>query len=530
MARSLKNISSKVASDFLEMTRKEYLSQQQAMLILGVFIGIVFMIRMTFLSTPMLDRTSWKEIDYITISQNYVNNGFNLFKPTISWPADPPRVTAMEFPLVPYLTGFLIKIFGFNAFSIRMIPLLSFLLIMLVIYQLVRLEIGPVMALFSALMAGFMPLASEFSNMLNSYPPAILAGLTTIYFFDAWLKTETRKYLTFSCLLFSLTILLMPTELTILAPLAWLYYRKHTVKLKAWTKLIPVFSLTLILPFAWYAYSYYLSQHSIDVFGVIGGHDKYQTFQMLGNKIWYSIILGNIKLLLAGLPGVIMVFTGLLVVLFLKKGRLFLFYLLAFGTFVVIVAEGNFDAPYRQFCGIPAISALFGIGIGYFVALVCTIQKTIFRKNFSVLSMIIGVSALCFIYFLLSNFNMLFLRDKSMPLKRNEWMLAEEIKKHSEEGNKIITAGTYSIHAGGNDLSPLLYYYSSRQGWTLDKPSLSLEMVEKLRRKGAILMAIENISREKELQDFSEILRKKYRVIYDNRESELLLLDLMANK
>ena len=34
----------------------------------------------------------------IEISKNYVKNDFNFFKPEITWPAEPPRVTAMELP------------------------------------------------------------------------------------------------------------------------------------------------------------------------------------------------------------------------------------------------------------------------------------------------------------------------------------------------------------------------------------------------------------------------------------------------
>jgi hypothetical protein len=108
------------------------------------------------------------------------------------------------------------------------------------------------------------------------------------------------------------------------------------------------------------------------------------------------------------------------------------------------------------------------------------------------------------------------------------WSFSRVIKNNSETGSKIITAGTYTIHKGGNDLSPVLYYYSERQGWTLNKDQYSLDFIEALSRKGAVLFAIQNISREKELEDFTEVLKKKYKVIFQDNHLELLLLDLKS--
>lgn len=91
---------------------------------LGAIVLFFALIRLAGIAIPSLQWTAWKEIDYISISTNYIDNGFKFHEPTITWPAEPPRVTAMEFPLVPYLSAFLYKVFGFNPFALSS-PILS---------------------------------------------------------------------------------------------------------------------------------------------------------------------------------------------------------------------------------------------------------------------------------------------------------------------------------------------------------------------------------------------------------------------
>jgi hypothetical protein len=524
----IKRIFNEVNGNFLKLSEKDSLSRNSSTRYLALITIIILIIRFFSIDTPLTDRTEWKEIDYINISQNYLLNGFNISKPTISWPAEPPRVTAMEFPLVPYFAAILYKVFGFNSITIRFLTLIAFILIIIVLFKLVNQELGPVPALFSSAIAGFMPLTSVFGNMLNTYPVAILTGLTSIYFFSKWLDSSKVRVGIISCCLFSLTLLLMPTELTIIIPLTWLYYRKNALKVSSWRKMILFVGSAMILPLLWYVYAYYLSKTSIDVFGVFGGHNKYQTKEMLSTFLWYKVIFYRILTLLSGKVGAFFTIAGLFLLFFYKKGRLFFFYGISFAAFLIIVAEGNLDAPYRQFCGIPAMSAFFGIGLTYCIAAVFTIIDKLSKWSFRYSSMVLPALILTCFYLTYKNHIFLFDRNKFDPVNVNEWNFSKIIRNNSETGSRIITAGTYSIHKGGNDLSPVLYYYSARQGWTLKQDQFSLDSIEILRKKGAVLFAIENISREKELQFFTEILKKRYKVIYQNENLDLILLDIRS--
>ena len=71
----------------------------------GLLVFLTAGARLLAIRAPALDRTYWKEIDYIAISSNYRDHGFRFHRPEITWPAEEPRVTAMEFPLVPYVAA-----------------------------------------------------------------------------------------------------------------------------------------------------------------------------------------------------------------------------------------------------------------------------------------------------------------------------------------------------------------------------------------------------------------------------------------
>jgi|GEM_PF-1580698 hypothetical protein len=515
-----------INSIYLQMLGREYINRKYSNAFLGILVLLVLAIRIYSLRTPLPDRTAWKEIDYITISQNYTGNGFDFFKPTISWPAEPPRVTAMEFPAVPYLNSIMYALFGFNTITIRLTTLVAFLLIILVTFKLAEREIGQIPALFAAAMAAFIPLTNMFGNMLNTYQFAILTGLASILYMSKWVSDNMAIHMIISCCLFSLTLLMMPTELVLALPLGWLVIRKYGVKVKALKTGMIYGAAALIMPLLWYGYVYFLTKHSIDVFGVFKGHDKYQTVTMLTSKEWYALMARRFLSLLSGFPGLLITFAGFIVILLARRGWLFLFYGIAFAAFVVIVAEGNLDAPYRQFCGIPALSAFFGIGLTYLLAAI--IHMTGFGANrvYNPLKPVSFCFVLVLSYFTLVNRSFIFGRSELTPIIPRDWALSEAIKKHVDPGAKIITAGTYTIHKGGNDLSPVLYYYSKTQGWTLNKEQLSLDSLKMFVDKGALLFAAENISREKELGEFVGLVKNKYALVYQDDSLGVFLFDL----
>ena len=99
------------------------LSPKTIRVVLFVIVIGIAGFRLMTINVPSLEWTSWKEIDYLTISQNYWQNGFNFLQPEVTWPAEPPRVTEMELPLVPYISAILYQVFGYGSLTARAITL-----------------------------------------------------------------------------------------------------------------------------------------------------------------------------------------------------------------------------------------------------------------------------------------------------------------------------------------------------------------------------------------------------------------------
>jgi hypothetical protein len=96
----------------------------------------------------------------------------------------------------------------------------------------------------------------------------------------------------------------------------------------------------------------------------------------------------------------------------------------------------------------------------------------------------------------------------------------------AEPGDKLIWLGGYTIHKGGNDVSPVLYWYSGLQGWTLQDGQWSQQTIDGLVAKGARFLAANRMSREPRGEKFLARLKERYRVVFEEQQQELVLLDL----
>jgi len=239
------------------------------------------------------------------------------------------------------------------------------------------------------------------------------------------------------------------------------------------------------------------------------------------NRIVHDILGDKIGLLFCVL--------GFISAVVIKRTRLFFIYLLAILVFFIIVAEGNIDAPYRQLTIIPSLSVFVAIGIlsvPIFISLVIKyFQNSITIKKYYYHVFITFVIILGGVWFV-GNRNNLLQNNKNKPVHGDSWLLAEKIKKSTKPDSRIVMAGEYSIHVGGNDLSPVIYYYSDTKGWTLNNKQWNLDYIDQLRKKGAKLFAAYRMNREPNSDLFIKQMENRFHIIYENDKKALLLLDL----
>ena len=504
--------------------------------LLGLILFAYLVVRLWTIRTPALDRTAWKEIDYIAISTNYWKHGFDFFRPEVTWPAEPPRVTEIELPVVPYTAALLYEVLGFNAYSVRLVTLLSFVLLQVYVFRLTKRELGPVIGLVAAFASSLMALYHPFGRFLLSEPLLIAMSTAFVFHFAQWVDYQRESDWVLAMLSLSLAISLKLTALYMLVPLFWIVFRRSGGRGRAYRGVILLVLSALILPLLWYSYAYHLENIGVHQYGIFRGHNKMQTLTMLTDPNWYRTMFVRVAgQVLGGEVGLLLCTTGIVIALWLRKGELFFAYLAAIGAFFAIVAEGNLDAPYRQMTSIPSLSVFVALGATAVAAAVVTGVTAVKKLRISRCPRALVFLVACTLLMLAHPVRRrhIVFSDPLQPMHQDRWEFAQEIARYVGGDAKLAVAGEYSVHVGGNDLSPVLFHYLGVQGWNVQPEDWSLAAMERLIQKGAThFVALPTYGEQESgpfLRDeagerFVKELKVRYRVLYETGNQ--LLLDL----
>jgi 4-amino-4-deoxy-L-arabinose transferase-like glycosyltransferase len=488
-------------------------------------------VRLATIGNPPLERTAWKEIDYLMISENYWRSGYRFLQPEVSWPAEEPRATAMELPLVPFAAAVGYAFAGQGPLSVRWPTLLAFTILGIMVFLLVRREVGPIAGLAAAAAALSMPLHHPFGQLLYSDPVAICMGAVSVFLLQRWLESERGGDAIRAVLALGLTIALKIEMLYLGLFCAWLVWRRHGWHFRRYVPALGLAVGALVVATPWYLHAYWLARNSIDVFGVFGGlyggHDKFQTLTMLASPAWYYEMWERIRWeLLSGTVGFALAAAGLLTIALSRSGGLILAYLVTLLAYFVTVAEGQLDAAYRQLHAVPPLAALIGFGaLGLVAALSAagnrfpiTLSK-LFRWS-PTMAAFIAIALVTFTE--ARRVDQILEGDSASPLNEQQWRIAGKVKQFAGENALIVTLGEYTIHKGGVDVSPVLYRYANARGWSLVGSNWSSKQIDELRAKGAVLFVGTNLDREPFIDEKVQQLAARYRMAYTDQGTVIL--------
>jgi hypothetical protein len=350
--------------------------------------------------------------------------------------------------------------------------------------------------------------------------------VAALYFFAEYMDRKRCLWGLAATAAFSLAVALKLTPLYLLLPLAWLSLRRNGWRPAANRGLAAVVGAGLVLPAVWYAWCWHLTETSIDVFGIFRGHDKMQTRTMLGSWEWYQVMFDRVSWdILGGKIGFGLGIVGLLASLAVRRGAIYWADATAIGSFFVIVAEGQIDTSYRQLTLIPAASGFVALGALALAAGILSGLRWALRVKSSSRRGLFAVAVLaCGLIVLIGvrRRDDIFRRDAMRPVDPRRWQLAQEIVKAARPEDRLICIGEYTIHKGGNDLSPILYYYSGMQGWTLQQGEWTESRLAELKAKGGRLLAAVETEREPEAAAFVAGLKSKYGVVFEGQGVALL--------
>jgi len=274
----------------------------------------------------------------------------------------------MEFPLVPYLTAVLIKLFGFHEALSLVLPLLCGFAIVWTNYCFARRLAGALAALWAGVLTAILPTLVFLTNTgMWADPPSVLFTALGLYYAYRWSESGEAKELWFAGISICLSVLLKLTALYAGIPLLYLLYRRLGPTF--WrAKVTWLFGIGVLLPnVAWYYHAYQLAVEYGNTFGIIaGGTMKFGTRDLIMSSFFYKELLRRVFLYHLTPVGTLGFAAGLYK---LARTRtpvsIFLFaWLGSIGFYALVAAHGVNGGHYHYFLPFTPVSSII-LGIGF---------------------------------------------------------------------------------------------------------------------------------------------------------------------
>lgn len=366
------------------------------LLLFILIIALIF--RLYKINIPLADFHSWRQADTSAVARNFINNGFDLLHPRYD---DLSNVQSgienlqgyrmVEFPIYNAIFAYCYKVFPFLTLEVwgRLISIVSSLFVISVIYYMTLKETNRISAFFAALIYSIFPFFVFFSRVILPEPTGLAFCFGAILIFYKSLENKNKLFnfllKSFSSVLFAISILIKPTIIFYLLPIAYLFFVEYKFK---FVKKISFYLYFLIVIIPMLLWRNYIQQFPAGIPYNEWLFTSVNTYQGLQNiffrpSFFRWIFFERINNLILG--GFIF---GLSIVgLILKPKRLLMHCLFLSAIIYLFVFQGgNVQHEYYQILILPPLAMISGIGIGYLF-----VHKKLFLSNFIVVPFIILV-------------------------------------------------------------------------------------------------------------------------------------------
>lgn len=456
-----------------------------------LLLGVALLMRMGVffhLDTVML---GWREADMSSIAANYLRNGFRFLYPQIDWGGGGPGYVEMEFPIIPFLTAVLFKIFGAHDICALIIPFLSGLCVVIAVYFLGRRLIDSSIGFVAAIFVAVSPLLSLASQTFLGEPALLLCSILSVYYLLGWVENGRWSDYLFSMFFTTLAVLLKLTALYIGLPLLAIVankYGRSLVRRRAFWS----FGIFSLLPvFLWYCHAHNIYVEYGNTFGILsGGYNKFARVDLLMSPDFYSLIAKRV-LLSVSTPVVFILF---LFGLYQRPSRAVVYamhwWAAALVIYTLLIAEGNKDMIYYQLPWLPVLSIFGTIGMFSFLDVMgkwSFVSSPARRLPALVAVLSIVIISLAGVIVRSSHVPITFL-DYEAGVKG----LAEEVKEVTPPGSLLVVATSYGNEKTPStiDTPPQMFYFSGRHGWYLALAWLTPAAVDSLKEEGADFLVV----------------------------------------
>lgn len=372
--------------------------QKKDFFLLFFILIIAFALRLYKINIPLADLHSWRQADTAAVARNFVNDGFDLLHPRYddlsnvqSGIENPQGYRMVELPVYNAIFAYCYKIFP--AFSLeiwgRLISIISSLIVISVIYYITFKEVNRTSAFYASLIYAVFPFFVFFSRVVLPESTALAFSFGAIFVF--YNSTENKnnflnlflKY--FSSVLFAIAILIKPTIIFYLFPIAYLFFTEYKFRSVKKVSFYFYFLIAIAPMFLWRRYiqqfpegvpinEWLLTSVNTGI-GLRSILFKPSFFRWIFFERINNLILGGFMF-------------GLSILGLILKPKRLLLHILFFSAIVYLFVfqGGNVQHEYYQTLILPPLAIFVGIGIGYLFS-----QKKFFLSRIIIVPFILVV-------------------------------------------------------------------------------------------------------------------------------------------
>ncbi len=343
-------------------------------------------LRLYKVGQPFIDATSWRQTDVATIADNFYQGNWNIFYPIIGWNGPGDQAVGYEFQTISYLAALLYRIVGHHDWVGRSLAIVFGVWGIFAFYQLMCLVWGKKHAVLSAAVLALLPGAIYVDRSFLPDPVMLSLVITSVWLLVAYLQTEHLKYLVFASLSGMLGFLTKISGLIVGLPMLYaiiaILIQKQKLRSKQLALIAGAGAMTLIPVIAYYTWSLHISLTHPPYYAAAGNYWvwKYGLSYFLEQNYFLPKLLFQLRWFWT-LPVIGLTLTGL----FIRppelaqnspsqtspsqtspsqtnaEGKvpwLFHGWLLAFGLYYAIAAQGLVNNPSNLNLANPAAAAL----------------------------------------------------------------------------------------------------------------------------------------------------------------------------
>lgn len=214
-----------------------------------LWVILILALLFRFYSLESIPSWKWDEGVNLNIAYNLINGRLQIFSINYIFFPHP--------PLFFLASGFMIKILGYNLYSIRILTAFYGVLTAVLVYYVTKDMFGSRTAMTAGLLYALYPSAIYFSRIGYANNQLVFMSLLSLFTIYRFLKTKSLRWLYASAVLVGLAMITEYTAIAGLAASAYLIWTYDRPRLKSFL------ILALILPFAILALSVSMSSHDL---------------------------------------------------------------------------------------------------------------------------------------------------------------------------------------------------------------------------------------------------------------------------